>query len=854
MALTQQERDRKKRLAEQQLANAPRDAQGNILGKNQAGRTIAVVQGTRNATDTADLTTTKLAKDQPKTSASGVQVGEKRDVPGAISADQMTPTSYEQIGAIQQEQDYQGTKDVADALGLAENAPSDLEAYIKAQVNAKKAQDKSQQLALEGQRMDLRSQAGAVTSQAEAAQAMAASGLNAPQSNLALSGGYQEAAKAQMDRLKIDDQQIALYDSQLKQAQLDGDLELAQSIQANKDAYVNQAMANEAAYVSALGDYEKTKAAVTQSNLASFQSLVDEGQELSVEAISGFAGQLGIPFEDAYGYYAGLQSIRDDKTLSLEEKDVAIQQAKQDLNDQINGLTTAQAQNINYLQQLRQSGASEEVVSAFKNMAGITDYDDPLTAAELEYQQLENQIKQNQLAGIPTSIAEYETLFDLRQKANAAAGTGGEAYVSSSIDGISMEYEGGALNVTLPRNADGSLKAYQCGEFVNRAWGLPAGGTDGFGSTAADKRDLVSRKGFFTKDMGFAELASAIKPGMAFASTAGTTDHTGLIVSGVDAMGNYQTLEANVGDNNPNVSDPPIYKTRNIKDQDVYGFVYPPNAETISGGSDVLQEAQAISLLQGFGGTEGERATLVSSMQSLVSSGMATDLADAKKQLGFKTTDDENFIKNVETELKTPKATFQEISGKLGSLPALMESETGIADVSALVNYLKVLDPNSVARESEVAAVQSATSALGQISNTISQLKTGEKLNDTQRQELLDAVNVIKSATAKKLYSDVLSYQQDFADRGLDFSVVSPTFTNTLSSLLTEDEMATINSDLGIVNEEDAYLDTVVDYGTNSDIYDFIDEQQGAATQTNFTQTAPQGGNYLQNLYSKFQK
>lgn len=245
MALTQQERDRKKRLAEQQLANAPRDAQGNILGKNQAGRTIAVVQGTRNATDTADLTTTKLAKDQPKTSASGVQVGEKRDVPGAISADQMTPTSYEQIGAIQQEQDYQGTKDVADALGLAENAPSDLEAYIKAQVNAKKAQDKSQQLALEGQRMDLRSQAGAVTSQAEAAQAMAASGLNGPQTNDALQQGYADAARRQMSRLKLDDKQLALFDTQLKQAQLEGNLQLAQDIQANKDAYINDAMAND---------------------------------------------------------------------------------------------------------------------------------------------------------------------------------------------------------------------------------------------------------------------------------------------------------------------------------------------------------------------------------------------------------------------------------------------------------------------------------------------------------------------------------------------------------------------------------------------------------------------------------
>lgn len=477
-----------------QQAQARNQAFTNVKGTNPA-----TIQDNKLTLLTPDKQT-GLLEGRP---SSDKVVGSTRTKPGAISADQMTPTSYEEIGAIQQEQDYQGTKDVANALGLAEDAPTDLEAYIKAQVNAKKAQDRSQQLALEGQRMDLRSQAGAVSSQAEAAQAMAASGLNGPQSNLALSGGYQEAAKAQMDRLKIDDQQIALYDTQLKQAQLEGNLELAQSIQANKDAYVNQAMQNEAAYVSALGDYEKTKAAVTQSNLASFQSLVDEGQELSVEAISGFAGQLGISFEDAYGYYAGLQSIRDDKTLSLEEKDVAIQQAKQDLNDQINGLTTEAAKKVSFLDQQtktwRDAGYSTEQISQLRSdmrsMLGIETMDDPGYQAEVAYKSAQAQIAQNEANGVLTSPLD---LIDLAQKTYdyyesigydpSIIPTGGKygavSYTTpDGLSGVRFAVEDGANYDDPATERDES----QCGAFVNDVTGIGMG--DDYATEKMDKVD-----------------------------------------------------------------------------------------------------------------------------------------------------------------------------------------------------------------------------------------------------------------------------------------------------------------------------------------------------------------------------
>lgn len=457
-----------------------------LTGKKGTGQAIATPTGLQKIT---------------KTNAQGLQVGGTRNAPGAIT--ELTPTSYEDIGKIQQENDYQATLDAAQELGLGENAPTKMDEYIKMKVDAKKRQDASQNLALEGQRMDLRSQGQAIRSESDYGQAMAASGLTGPQTNTALAGGYQEAAQAQLARLKIDDQRLAMYAEDLKDAQASGDLELAQSIQAERDAYTNQAMANEAAYVQALGDYEKTKAAVTQSNLSSFQSLVDEGQELSVEAISGFAGQLGIPFEDAYGYYAGLQSIRDDKSLSLEEKDVAIQQAKQDLNDQINGLTTEAAKKVSFLDQQtktwREAGYSTEEIaqlrSDMRSMLGIETMDDPGYQAEVAYKSAQAQIAQNEANGVITSPLD---LIDLAQKTYdyyesigydpSIIPTGGKygavSYTTpDGLTGVRFAVEDGANYDDPTTERDES----QCGAFVNDVTGIGMG--DDYATEKMDKVD-----------------------------------------------------------------------------------------------------------------------------------------------------------------------------------------------------------------------------------------------------------------------------------------------------------------------------------------------------------------------------
>lgn len=726
------------------------------------------------------------------------------------AANQDPVATYGEIGEANIQADYDAN--VAAELGLTGESSgyTSLEEYLKDQYASLAENTDLQKEQLDLQKAQTGEQASAARNTLEG-NVEAASGLMGNRegvisgSNVSAYDRLKEASSVQISRLQRDQDMsfkaIEQAKTDLARAEREGNTQLASQYRQQLLAAESAAQTTETAYVNALtlaSEEERNVQAQKNANLTTFTGMVDQGVDLSVESISNFANQLGVDFDTAYGYYAGAQAIRDDKALSLEEKEIANAQNLQNLNDQITGKDTQAAKAITYLQTLRDQGAPEEVISYWKEINGITDYQDPLTAADLEYKNLENKIKQNQLDGIPTSIAEYETLFDLKQKMDAAAGTGGAAYVSQSIDGISMEYEGGQLNVTLPRNADGTLKAYQCGEFVNRAWGLAKGGTDGFGSTAESKRDLVSRNGFFTKDKSFMELLDMVKPGMAFASYAGSTDHTGLIVSAPDINGNYMTLEANVGDGNPNVSDPPIYKTRNVKDQDVYGFVSPPDGKyQVVGGSNVdaaTMEAQALSLLQGYGGTADERATLVGQMTTLVNSGEAADLSEAKKILGFKTDSDKTFIDTATDELKDPKKVFTEVSSKLDSLPALLDSETGIGDVAAIVNFLKTIDPNSVARESEVASVQNAVSLGGQVEQIANRLASGKKLTDDQRAQLTDAVAIIKASTAAKLYEDALSYQQEFKNRGLEFTLATDTFLANLKSQLTPAQISEIES------------------------------------------------------------
>lgn len=158
-------------------------------------------------------------------------------------------------------------------------------------------------------------------------------------------------------------------------------------------------------------------------------------------------------------------------------------------------------------------------------------------------------------------------------------GNSGGAFVPNlSLEGLKTTFTNGKLNVSIPKGT-----RLQCGEFVNRLWGLSSGGKDGLPSEYSGKVGLVDRRGVKVDSPNFDP--NKIVPGMAFVlpipGKFSVYGHTGIVGSKIDSKGNFVTREFNA-DGKEHYSE----RTRNINQ--IYGFVPPPQgkAQMVSGGNN----------------------------------------------------------------------------------------------------------------------------------------------------------------------------------------------------------------------------------------------------------------------------
>jgi len=96
---------------------------------------------------------------------------------------------------------------------------------------------------------------------------------------------------------------------------------------------------------------------------------------------------------------------------------------------------------------------------------------------------------------------------------------------------------------------------------------------------------------------------------------------------------------------------------------------------------------------------------------------------------------------------------FKGVSEDIGSaymnyrqLVKALDAQTGIGDISAVFNYMKTLDPDSVVREGEFALARDAAGLFQRLSNTLVEAQTGKGLTDTARAEMRElAAQLIKT-------------------------------------------------------------------------------------------------------------
>lgn len=577
-----------------------------------------------------------------------------------------------------------------------------------------------------------------------------------------------DLAKAQREKALID----------LQRAQDKQDFDAAETIQgriAQAEAAIRQETSNmielEQRGAQIALDEIATLGAEQRASFNTFQSLMETGVVMDMPALLSMSNSLGLPADVVYSAYTGMQAIRDDKSLSLQEKQIGIEQQMNQLRDYQLGLSSEEAKRVDDYLKLSQSGNyTPEELQTYAIAMNIPNDKNPVWQTEQQMKALQYDIAQKQAQGIPTSISEYQQLIELQQQQNAFYGVGGEAYVpNKSLEGFDVSYEGGGLVIT----QDGGFKPYQCGAFVNRVWGLSSGGIGGFGNSIASKQSIVDSRGINADNVTLMNYKSLLKPGMAFVENGGTTGHVGIITA-IGEDGYFTVMEANVGSgSNSGPGTVPTTGTRNIQNGSIYGYAPPPNYTAVGSQGKENTFDYEVALTSLDLGSVANQEKALETMKSLLSSGETKKAQDyLKAQIFNSSTSGERETLEGKTNtlraLDTISSKMQQFIDKGGDLniftgvkekalqkggltsdPQLAELANDIA--LAIVDYRRAVS-GAAFTESEAAAYEAIFPSAG---------KTPElnmaKIKSLQEKLQGDADAYYKNRIGEDLYSSIFN-------------------------------------------------------------------------------------------------
>jgi len=106
--------------------------------------------------------------------------------------------------------------------------------------------------------------------------------------------------------------------------------------------------------------------------------------------------------------------------------------------------------------------------------------------------------------------------------------------------------------------------------------------------------------------------------------------------------------------------------------------------------------------------------------------------------------------------ISTPEVkAFNEMKTSFGQINAGLNAKSAAGDLTAATKFMKLLDPGSVVRESELYLAMNATGLIDRIANYKSRLENGEVLNPKQREDFRNVANqLFKAAENTKINYD----------------------------------------------------------------------------------------------------
>ena len=127
----------------------------------------------------------------------------------------------------------------------------------------------------------------------------------------------------------------------------------------------------------------------------------------------------------------------------------------------------------------------------------------------------------------------------------------------------------------------------------------------------------------------------------------------------------------------------------------------------------------------------------------------------------------ERDLRNDFSGLATTKA-FNEVQSAHDQIKTAIKTPSPAGDLAAATKIMKILDPGSVVRESELAMAMSATGALDRVQNYAQMVVSGQKLTPAQRKDFGELSDKLYEAAAERYNASADEYQSVAKDYNLN--------------------------------------------------------------------------------------
>lgn len=125
-------------------------------------------------------------------------------------------------------------------------------------------------------------------------------------------------------------------------------------------------------------------------------------------------------------------------------------------------------------------------------------------------------------------------------------------------------------------------------------------------------------------------------------------------------------------------------------------------------------------------------------------------------------------LRGITNDFNAQTADAQKVAKTYKVMENAVQNPSVAGDVSLVFNYFKTIDPQSTVREGEYDTIINATSVPDRIKNYAQKLKTGQKLTDGQRQDLLNTARQNVMSLVPQVENTVNNYRGFVSSLGKD--------------------------------------------------------------------------------------